>query len=56
MYREGDWKIVKANNEEWQLYNLVEDRTELNNRAKDFPDIITEMNLNYEKWKASLPK
>jgi len=54
MYREGAWKIVKANNEEWQLYNIVEDRTELNNLAKDFPDILTKMNLNYEKWKAGL--
>lgn len=35
MYREGDWKLVRANDGPWQLYNMEEDPTELNNLADE---------------------
>ncbi len=31
--RDGDWKVVSFRREAWELYNVVEDRTELNNLA-----------------------
>jgi len=54
MYREGDWKIVRVNDEEWELYNMEKDRTELNNRAKDNQVIVEQLLSNYQKWKSEL--
>ncbi|HBV66052.1 MAG TPA: arylsulfatase, partial [Rhodopirellula sp.] len=31
--RDGDWKIVSFKGEPWELYNVAEDRTELNDIA-----------------------
>lgn len=41
--REGDWKLVSFQSEPWELYNLAEDRTELNNLAAKHPDILQRM-------------
>jgi len=49
MYREGDWKIVRANNEAWELYNLQKDLTELNDLAESNPEKLAEMEENYKK-------
>lgn len=49
MFRKGDWKIVRQNNEEWELYNLQSDPTELNNLAKSdvqkYQELIDEYHL-----------
>ncbi len=37
MYREGKWKIVRQNNDEWELYNILDDPTELKNLAESEP-------------------
>ena len=55
MYREGDWKIVRANEEAWELYNMAEDMTEINNLADKNPEILQELVSGYEKWKSELP-
>ena len=31
--RDGDWKIVSFKGQEWELYNMANDRTEINNLA-----------------------
>ncbi len=36
--REGDWKVVAAKGGRWELYNLGEDRTELNDLRQKHPD------------------
>jgi arylsulfatase A-like enzyme len=38
--REGDWKAVlrRDNNDRWELYNMVEDRAELQDLASSFPN------------------
>lgn len=41
--REGDWKLVSARGGPWELYNLKEDRSELNNLAKQHPDRVEKM-------------
>lgn len=47
MYRRGDWKIVRQNNEDWELYNLKEDPTELNNLATSAPEKYQELISEY---------
>ena len=50
MYRSGDWKIVKENNEDWELYNLKKDPTELSNLGTKMSGKLTEMIKKYETY------
>lgn len=50
--RFGDWKIVKANNQAWQLYNLKEDPTELNDQAEKKPEMVADFVQRFEDWQA----
>jgi arylsulfatase A-like enzyme len=54
MYRKGDWKLVKANGEEWELYNLKSDRTEMNNLVDSLPSKVEELVKSYEKESENL--
>jgi len=46
--RQGDWKLVKLDgNADWELYNLKEDRTEMNNLAAKYPERLKAMQ---EEW------
>ncbi len=47
--RQGDWKIVKAANEDWQLYNLKTDRIEANDLAKSQPERLASMIAQWEE-------
>ncbi|MEM7374985.1 MAG: arylsulfatase [Bacteroidota bacterium] len=42
-FRWGDWKLVAYPHHPWELYNLKEDRTELNNLADQMPEKVEEM-------------
>jgi len=55
MYRRGDWKLVKVNNRDWELYNILEDATELNDLAKQKPEKVKELEKLYREYMASLP-
>jgi len=46
--RIGEWKLGAAKNDPWELYNLVEDRTESNNLASDFPEKVMEMEARWD--------
>ncbi|WP_164667683.1 arylsulfatase [Virgibacillus doumboii] len=48
--RIGKWKLVKKYPELWELFDMQEDRTELNNLADQYPEFVEEMALKYEKW------
>jgi len=48
--RQGDWKIVSDYPGGWQLYNLAEDRTELNNLARKNPAKLKELAALYKGW------
>lgn len=52
--RMGDWKLVSKVGEKWELYNLKEDRTELNDLSEVNPEIKKEMIDTYEKWAAEV--
>ena len=48
--REGDWKLVKRRTEDWELYNMIDDRTELNDLAGTERDRKTRMVGTFEEW------
>lgn len=50
--RMGRWKLVRKHPGPWELYDLVADRTELNDLAKTYPDRVQDMAAQYEIWAA----
>ena len=48
--RDGDWKLVAARGEPWHLFNLAEDRTELNDLARKYPDKVAALTARYQEW------
>lgn len=50
--RVGDWKLVRRFASDWELYNMVEDRTELNNLAAREKTRRQEMIALYNRWAA----
>ena len=48
--RSGDWKIVRAHGRPWELYNLKEDRTELNNLAQQQPKTLGRLKTKWQTW------
>lgn len=47
--RQGDWKLVAAHNEEWQLYDLANDRAENNDLATNNPQKTKELARLWQK-------
>ncbi|MBT3241876.1 MAG: sulfatase-like hydrolase/transferase [Bacteroidetes bacterium] len=56
MFRQGDWKIVKANKGQWQLYDMINDPSEINNLADSLPDKTAEIAEIYHMEKNKLNK
>jgi arylsulfatase A-like enzyme len=51
--RHGQWKLVwdtAAKPVKWELYDLVADRTELNDLAAAKPELVKELSEAYAKW------
>ena len=48
--RIGRWKLVRQHGKAWELYDMVEDRTELHDRAAQHPDRVADMTRQYEAW------
>lgn len=53
MFRHGDWKIVKQNAEDWELYNLASDPTELNDRAGENPGMLETLIEEYDRFRVA---
>jgi arylsulfatase len=49
MFRQGDFKIVKMNDGDWELYDIIRDPTELDNLAGSYPGKVTELSRNYTR-------
>ena len=55
---EGDWKLVGTkvatyngpDLKKWELYNLADDRTELNDLAGKYPERVQRMSSAWKKW------
>ena len=45
--RQGPWKIVSAKMGRWELYNLDDDRTELNDLASQYPERVKTMEAEW---------
>jgi len=48
--RQGKWKLVTKSDENWELYDLEADRTELNNLAEKMPEKVGELKDLYFAW------
>lgn len=47
MFRSGDHKIVRLNNGDWELYNMVNDPSEITNLAATDPEKVKELSDYY---------
>jgi len=45
-----DWKLVKSGKQDWELYHLDEDPTELNDLAKEMSEKVVELENDYLDW------
>ncbi len=48
--RLGDWKLVSVKSKKWELYNMKNDRTEQNDLAKQYPELVKSLSLSWDKW------
>ena len=48
--RDGKWKLVRAHNRPWSLYDLHADRTELNDVAGSHPAQVEKMTAMWKAW------
>ena len=48
--RDGRWKLVSKYPGGWELYDMVEDRTELNDLAEKNKPQVEKMEVMYDKW------
>ena len=48
--RKGRWKLVCKYPCDWELYDMEEGRTEVNDVSADHPNIVRELRGLYGKW------
>jgi arylsulfatase len=48
--RRGDWKLVAESGQDWELYDMSEDRVELENLVTQDPERVSKMASLYEDW------
>lgn len=48
--RIGDWKLVAEWDRPWELYQMVDDRTELNDLASSEPQRVRKLEKAYNEW------
>jgi arylsulfatase A-like enzyme len=49
--RWGDWKLVTLDaKKEWELYNIKNDRTEVNNLAAQNPELVEQLKSKWMQW------
>lgn len=53
MFRSGDYKIVRINGGEWELYNIINDPTELNDLSEKMPELVNELSTFYDNINVS---
>ncbi len=52
--RIGDWKLVAAKGDPWELYDLSADRNETNNIADDYPEKVRQMEQRWDQRAAEI--
>jgi arylsulfatase A-like enzyme len=49
--RDGKWKLVADGPKgKWELYDMENDRTEMNDLADNYPELVNELSQTWEKW------
>ncbi len=48
--RDGNWKLVSKHPGDWELYNIVADRTEMNNLASQQPERVKSLAEQWQAW------
>ncbi|MCH8223247.1 MAG: hypothetical protein IH868_07525, partial [Chloroflexi bacterium] len=48
--RMGQWKLVREQGFDWELFDMIEDRTELNDLSTANAGLVREMSGMYESW------
>jgi arylsulfatase len=48
--RDGKWKLVSQFRNNWELYNMEEDRTEMHNLSDQYPERVKRMATAYADW------
>lgn len=48
--RQGKWKLVAQHKKEWELYDMLADRSELNNLAAKNPEKVKELTDLWDAW------
>ncbi len=48
--RQSEWKIVRVDDQPWELYHLGRDRNEISNLADRHPERVRKMSKAYEEW------
>ncbi len=48
--RDGDWKLVALQNTPWELYNVANDPTEMNDHAAKEPQRVVAMAKAWDEW------
>jgi arylsulfatase len=49
MFRHHQYKIVRMNQGEWELYDMIQDPTELNDLAAEYPEKVTQLDSMYQQ-------
>ena len=47
---DGKWKMSALRGQDWELYDLKNDRTELNNLADKYPDVVSRLDSLWKIW------
>jgi arylsulfatase len=48
--RKGDWKLVTRGASPWELYNIADDRTEMNDLAGTRPELVEALSALHAAW------
>jgi len=51
--RDGKWKLVTTEQGQqgaWELYDMVQDRTEMNNLANIHPELVNQLAFKWQQW------
>ena len=54
--RDGDWKLIRYPDRPAELYNIAEDRREMNNLAAQYPDRVKDMYKRIFTWESTLER
>jgi arylsulfatase len=48
--RQGQWKLVAKHNQDWELYDIEVDRSELHDLAERMPERVRELSQAWAEW------